>query len=484
MDKLTQSQGKPRVKQDADSIFHELTRSICPDCKKVIDAQVIIRDNRVYMRKRCPTHGWFEGIISSDAKMYVDSIGFNKPGTIPLDFSTEVKEGCPLDCGLCPEHKQHICLALIEVNTACNLNCPICFANAGIGYSLTLEQVEGMLDRLVEIEGDPEVVQFSGGEPTIHPDLPAMIQAALDRGIRQVMVNTNGVRLARDDKFLETMAKLNPVIYFQFDGLRRETYQAIRGEDLLDTKLLALERMQQVGLDAVLVAAVERGVNVDEVGALVEFGLKHPAVRGVVLQPVTHVGRHLTFDPMERVTIPDVIHGIVEQTNDRFVLEDFVPVPCCFPTCQVNSYIYVDGEEATPLPRLLKIEDYLDYITNVALPKVPEAAQVRQALEGLWSASAVPGTEKTASQFQCACGPSLELPFGMDHLKDHIFQIAIKDFLDAYTFNVKQVMKCCVAVLVPDGRAIPFCAYNSVGYREQVRDRLTLQQRLAKHVTE
>ena len=484
MDKLPRSQGKPRVKQDADFIFHELTRSICPDCKKVIDAQIIIRDNRVYMRKRCPTHGWFEGIISSDAKMYVDSIGFNKPGTIPLDFSTEVKEGCPLDCGLCPEHKQHICLALIEVNTACNLNCPICFANAGIGYSLTLEQVEGMLDRLVEIEGDPEVVQFSGGEPTIHPDLPAMIQAALDRGIRQVMVNTNGVRLARDDKFLETMAKLNPVIYFQFDGLRRETYQAIRGEDLLDTKLLALERMQQVGLDAVLVAAVERGVNVDEVGALVEFGLKHPAVRGVVLQPVTHVGRHLTFDPMERVTIPDVIHGIVEQTNDRFVLEDFVPVPCCFPTCQVNSYIYVDGEEATPLPRLLKIEDYLDYITNVALPKVPEAAQVRQALEGLWSASAVPGTEKTASQFQCACGPSLELPFGMDHLKDHIFQIAIKDFLDAYTFNVKQVMKCCVAVLVPDGRAIPFCAYNSVGYREQVRDRLTLQQRLAKHVTE
>ena len=484
MDKLTQSQGKPRVKQDADYIFHELTRSICPECKKVIDAQVIIRDNRVYMRKRCPTHGWFEGIISSDAKMYVDSIGFNKPGTIPLDFSTDVNEGCPLDCGLCPEHKQHICLALIEVNTACNLNCPICFANAGLGYSLSLDQVEQMLDRLVEIEGNPEVVQFSGGEPTIHPDLPAMIQAALDRGIRQVMVNTNGVRMARDDKFLARIAKLNPVIYFQFDGLRRETYQTIRGEDLLDTKLLALERMQQVGLDAVLVAAVERGVNVDEVGAIVEFGLQHPAVRGVVLQPVTHVGRHIPFDPMERVTIPDVIHGIVEQTNDRFVLEDFVPVPCCFPTCQVNSYIFVDGEEVTPLPRLLKIDEYLDYITNVALPKVPEAAQVRQALEGLWSASAVPGTEKTASQFQCACGPGLELPYGMDHLKDHIFQIAIKDFLDAYTFNVKQVMKCCVAVLVPDGRAIPFCAYNSVGYREKIRDQLTLQQRVAKHVSE
>ena len=480
MDTAAGNPAKSRVKQDADYIFHELTRSICPECKTVIDAQIIIRDNKVFMRKRCPEHGWFEGIISSDAEMYVDSVKFNKPGTIPLEFSTEVKDGCPLDCGLCPEHKQHMCLALIEVNTACNLNCPVCFANAGIGYSLTLQQVEGMLDRFVETEGDPEVLQFSGGEPTIHPQLFDMIQAAQDRGIRQVMVNTNGVRLAHDDKFLAGLAKLNPVIYFQFDGLRRETYQIIRGEDLLDTKMKALDRINQAGLNAVLVAAIERDVNVDEVGAIVEFGLKHPAVKGVVLQPVTHVGRHIDFDPMKRVTIPDVIHGIVDQTNGRFILEDFVPVPCCFPTCQVNSYVFVDGDQVVPLPRLLDIEHYLDYITNRALPKAPNADDVQKALEGLWSASAVAGTEKTASQFECACGPGLDLPYSMNHLKDHIFQIAIKDFMDAYTFSVKQVMKCCVGILVPDGRAIPFCAYNSVGYREAIRDQLTLEQARSK----
>ena len=477
----TPSSGSSRVKQDADFIFHELTRSICPECKTVIDAQIIIRDNKVYMRKRCPTHGWFQGIISSDAEMYVDSVKFNKPGTIPLEFSTEVKDGCPLDCGLCPEHKQHMCLALIEVNTGCNLNCPICFANAGIGYSLTMPQVERMLDRFVEIEGDPEVIQFSGGEPTIHPQLLEMIQAAKDRGIRQVMVNTNGVRIARDDRFLENLAKLDPVIYFQFDGLRRETYQTIRGEDLLDLKLLALDRLHQAGLNVVLVAAIEQGVNLDEVGAIIEFGLKHPAAKGAVLQPVTHVGRHLSFDPMQRVTIPDVIHGIVEQTGGRFILEDFVPVPCCFPTCQVNSYVFVNGESITPLPRMLNIDDYLDYITNRALPKLPNAADVQRALEGLWSASAVAGTEKTADQFQCACGPGLDLPYSMSHLKDHVFQIAIKDFLDSYTFNVKQVMKCCVGILVPDGRVIPFCAYNSVGYREQIREQLTLEQAGAKN---
>ena len=473
----------PKVKQDADYIFHELTRSICPECKRVIDAQIIIRTNKVYMRKRCPDHGWFEGLISSDAEMYVDSIKFNKPGTIPLEFSTEVKEGCPLDCGLCPEHKQHICLALIEVNTGCNLNCPICFANAGPGYSLTMEQVEKMLDRFVEIEGDPEVVQFSGGEPTIHPQILDMIQAARDRGIGNVMINTNGVRIAKDDRFLEGLAKLKPAIYFQFDGLTDDTYRAIRGEDLLETKLRALDRLAEADLDVALVAAIERGINEHEVGAILKFGLGHPAVRGVVFQPVTHVGRHISFDPMNRMTIPDVIHGIVDQSDGQFILEDFVPVPCCFPNCQVNSYALTDGTEVIPLPRMLDVNKYLDYITNRAFPKVPSAADIQTALEGLWSASAVAGAEKTARLIQGACTDGngiCELPLSLgedlSHLKKYIFQIGIKDFLDPYTFNVKQVMKCCVAVLVPDGRAIPFCAYNSVGYREQVRDSLLKQR--------
>ena len=151
------------------------------------------------------------------------------------------------------------------------------------------------------------------------------------------MINTNGVPIARDGKFLDELAKQNPVIYLQFDGLRPEAYVTIRGEDLLELKLKALGRLAEKGMDAVLVAAIERGVNTDEVGANLKFGLEHPAVRGVVFQPVTHVGRHMDFDLMERVTIPDVIHGIVYQSDGRFVLEDLVPVPCCFPICQVNS---------------------------------------------------------------------------------------------------------------------------------------------------
>jgi len=322
---------KARLKQDADYILHELTRSICPECKTVIDAQIILRDNKVYMRKRCPDHGWFEGLVSSDAEMYIAGAKFNKPGTIPLDFSTEVRDGCPLDCGLCPEHKQHTCVALIEVNSACNLDCPICFADASPAFDLTLAEVEGMLDRLIELEGNPEVVQFSGGEPTIHPQILEMVAAAQARGIPNVMINTNGLRIAHDDDFVAELAKLKPAIYFQFDGFDRETNDRIRGADLLKTKLKALDRLAEIDLDVALVAAIERDVKMHEIGALVDFGIQHPAVRGVVFQPVTHVGRHIPFDPMLRVTIPDVLHGIVDQSKAELVLDDFVPVPCCFP---------------------------------------------------------------------------------------------------------------------------------------------------------
>ena len=189
-------------KRDADFVFYELTRSICPDCRKVIDAQIILRDNKVYMRKRCPQCGLFEALVYGDAAAYVAFSKYNKPGTIPLVRGTEVRDGCPYDCGLCPDHQQHTCLGIIEVNSNCNMDCPLCFSDARPGFSLTLEEVEQMLDDLVRTESNPEVVQFSGGEPTIHPQIIDFVQAAKARDIPFVMVNTNGKRIAHDDRFL------------------------------------------------------------------------------------------------------------------------------------------------------------------------------------------------------------------------------------------------------------------------------------------
>jgi len=158
-----------RQRADSDYVFHELTRSICPTCRLVIDAKILLRDNKVYMSKRCPRCGPFMSLVYSDAEAYVSFARFNKPGTIPLAYGTSHDKGCPHDCGLCPDHEQHACLGIIEVNSACDMDCPLCFADAAPGFSLTMEEVEQMLDDYVRTEGRPEVVQFSGGEPTMHP---------------------------------------------------------------------------------------------------------------------------------------------------------------------------------------------------------------------------------------------------------------------------------------------------------------------------
>ncbi len=455
-------------KQDRTDIFFELTRSMCPECRRIIDAQIRLRDNQVIMRKRCPDHGWFEALVYNDAQLYTSSLKYNKPGTIPLAFSTEIKEGCPYDCGLCPEHQQHTCLGIIEVNTACNFACPVCFSDAGPGFNLTLQDVEGILDHFVETEGNPEVVQFSGGEPSIHPDIIPMLRMAFDKGIKYVMLNTNGRRIAEDDAFLEELAEVRPVIYFQFDGFEERTTWTIRREkDLLPEKLRALDRLAAAGLDVVLVPTIERDINLHEVGAIVKLGVQHPAVKGINFQPMFHAGRHIAADPMQRLTVPDVLRAIDQQCEGTFVASDFVPVPCCFPTCNSVTYAWVEGETVLPMTRLVDVDDYLDYITNRSVPDL--AGGIKTALEGLWSATAVPGTDAVSSRFQIACAacnlPALELA----ELKDHIFMIMITDFMDPWTFNVKNLMKCCKEFLLPDGRQIPFCAYNTVGYREQVK---------------
>jgi len=466
-----------RVKKDADYVFYELTRSICPECRRVVDAQILLREDKVFMRKRCPEHGSFEALVYADAQAYTTISKFNKPGTIPLQYSTAIQNGCPHDCGLCPDHQQHVCVGIIEVNSACNMDCPLCFADAGAGFNLTLGEVEDILDHFVETEGHPEVVQFSGGEPSIHPQIIPMIRAAKERDIQYVMLNTNGKRIANDDSFLEQLAEVQPVIYFQFDGFDSETYRIIRGEaDILPEKLRALDQLAVHNLPVVLVPAIERGVNEHEVGSIVKFGIEHPAVHGINFQPAFHAGRHGEHDPLQRITIPDVVRYIEEQTDGLFTTQDFVPVPCCFPTCNSVSYAYVDGETVLPLPRLLEVDEYLDYITNRVLPDLGN--EIKTALEGLWSSSAVPGSAKTLQQFAISCA-ECGLPDGsldLGEFADHVFTVMLQDFMDPWTFNQKNLMKCCKEILLPDGKQIPFCAYNNVGYREQARSLLTVRQ--------
>jgi uncharacterized radical SAM superfamily Fe-S cluster-containing enzyme len=420
------------VRVDRDEVFLEFTRSICPVCKRVIDAEVNVRENRVLLRKRCPQHGEFEALVYSDAELDLAQQRFNKPGTLPLALQTEVRDGCPLDCGICPQHKQHACLGIIEVNSACNLDCPVCFADSGThqpdGFSLTREQVAHMLDVFVRAEGEPEVIQFSGGEPTIHPDILEFVAMARERGIRIVMVNTNGIRLARDRAFMRELARLGAHVHLQFDGLEERTHVAIRGRDLRRLKTRALEHCAREGVGVTLVAAIEQGVNEHEIDAIVRTGVEHPAVNSVVFQPVTHSGRHGVFDPLARLTNADVIAAVAEQLPEWFRRSDFVPVPCCFPTCRSMCNALVDDGGLVPFTRLLDIEEHLDYLANRVTPD----RALRGALERMFSSSAAPGAERALLACE-SCG--IDLTAALGDLEHSVFMIAAQDFQDPYTLS-------------------------------------------------
>ena len=449
------------------------------------------------MQKNCPEHGVAEALIFGDAELYEEITRFIKPGTLPKEFSTPEQNGCPFDCGLCPKHEQHLCLAIIEVNSACNLDCPLCLANSGThlaktGFELTFEQVEFMLDKFLANEEHPEVIQFSGGEPTLHPNILEFIKLALDKGIDYVVLNTNGIRIANDDHFLHGLAKLKPHIYLQFDGFDPRTYRTLRGrDDLLKIKLRALGRLEEVDLRAVLVPAIESGVNEHEVGQIVKFGLSHPAVFGVSFHSAFRAQRHPPADPMTRVTTPDILKALEAQTDGLLRLSDFIPVPCCMPTCGFSTYVILIEDEIIPLPRVLDVDRYLTYLENRTMPGIEE--DLIFALEALWSASSLAGTESTASKIKftleenilakkvkgrsntrCnACQSNLPLSEHKPReLAKHIFMISTRDFMDAWTFNTRDIVKCCIGVLTPDGRTIPFCAYNTVGYREDVANAL------------
>ena len=276
---------------------------------------------------------------------------------------------------------------------------------------------------------------------------------------------------------LEQLNEVRPSIYFQFDGFERETYRMLRGEpDILSQKLMALDRLAQIGLGVVLVPAIAHDVNLHEVGKIVSFAIEHTAVRGINFQPAFYSGRHIAHDPMQRLTIPDILKALEEQTEGLLQVSDFVPVPCCFPTCNSVTYVLIEGETVLPLPRVLNVEDYLDYVTNRAVPDL--SGDIKAALEGLWSSSAVPGSTKSAQQFALSCA-ACNVSDGLDlaAFTKNIFMIMLQDFMDPWTFNQKNVMKCCKEILLPDGKQIPFCAYNSVGYREQAREQLQARER-------
>src|SRR5581483_8875320 len=276
-------------------VFWGQTQSLCETCLALVPAKIAIVGDEVWYEKRCRQHGVQSTLLSTDAAYWRLCKDYIKPGDRPLAFQNKTELGCPYDCGLCPDHEQHSCLALIEVNEHCNLACPTCFAGSSPKRAGTrsLAEVERMLDLLVESEGEPDLLQISGGEPTLHPEILEILRAAKRRPIRHVMLNTNGIRIANDPEFVAALAQVRRgfEVYLQFDALSKAALQTIRGADLRRAHERALAHLEAAQISTTLVATVRKGVNDGEIGDVLREAQRWSCVRGVTFQPVQDAGR-------------------------------------------------------------------------------------------------------------------------------------------------------------------------------------------------
>lgn len=446
--------------------FYSQTTSMCEECLAPVPAKIIIEDMDVYYVKRCIDHGMQKTRVSTDATYFHQCKEYIKPGDRPLVFQTRTEYGCPLDCGLCPDHEQHSCVALIEINDECNLECPVCFANSSPTKKkqLSLSQIEGMMDVLIKSEGHADVLQISGGEPTIHPDILDIVRLAKSKPIHHIMINTNGVRLAKDPAFVDQLADFMPgfEIYLQFDSLKADALQHLRGVDLRKIRQQALENLEARNISTTLVVTVKKGVNDTELGAIIEHALRFKCVRGVTFQPVQAVGRNLNFNEKEnRILLSEIRQGIIDQ-SPYFSADDIIPLPCN-PESIAIAYC-LKGEKDTescqiplvPVTSFLPKEELTASVPNAV--SFEKNDLLKEKLLELFSFSTGDLNVSTRMESLLCCLPKVPVLDTLNY--DSIFRISIVQFLDKYNFCVGNVKRSCLHFVTPEHQIIPFDTYN------------------------
>ena len=310
--------GSPRMTCCDRHLHLGLTESVCPVCLATIPAERCAEGGTVYLKKTCPEHGTTSTPVWRGLNSYLRWGQAPRELFQPPVCATEVKRGCPHDCGLCPDHRQQSCCVLLEVTSRCDLACPVCYASASRhGADASLAEIGGWLDTLAEAGGRVHI-QLSGGEPTVRDDLPEIVALIRSRGFDFVQLNTNGVRIAREPDYLAALAKAGlDCVFLQFDGVTDDVYQRLRGAKLMRLKTQAIRNCGAAGIGVVLTPTLVPGVNVDQIGAIVDFAIAEtPAVRAVHFQPVSYFGRCLTPpDDASRITLPEVMEALIAHSG-------------------------------------------------------------------------------------------------------------------------------------------------------------------------
>lgn len=465
--------------RESPHVYYSLTRSLCAVCKTGIDAKILFRDGGVWLDKRCPRHGKQQTLVSSSVAWYLDSLSFRTPQTPPTEVRRPVAAGCPFDCGPCPGHRQRVALPVVPITSACNLDCPICYTvnRNQPAYALSPAALARLLAPVRERDHEPDIINFTGGEPTLHPQLPELLGICRDAGIRLLTISTNGLKL-RDEALVERLAALDARIVLSLDSLRDSTDQALLGARTVKTKLRVLELLEQYEVATTILPAVARGYNDDEIGELFELVLRKPNILSLELHPLCFTGQGgASFDRRARITIPDLHAELERHTGGRITGGDFVPSPLAHPHCYSICYLLcLDGGGYVPFTRLASRAVLYELLRDALYlePREPLETVFRGIIDELWadpgrlpeSQAVLRTLKRLLREMFPAEGPRRSLDERKKIAERSAKAIYIHAHMDEESFDVGRVMRCCVAVPEPDGTSIPTCSYN-VLYRER-----------------
>lgn len=446
------------------------TQALCPVCCGKVPARIVERGHKIFLEKFCGTHGRSSALISSDSVWYRESTRYVKPKQLPLQVHTSEYRGCPASCGSCPEHQQHTCLPVIEITSRCNLSCPICLKRFAGDFELDAAAFEGIIDALLRYEGRVDVINLSGGEPTLHPELGEFLRIANDKGVMQTTVSTNGLLFLTRADLRELFRSTGTIAALQFDGFRPSTYERLRGRDLLKEKREIIRIFEQEGIRYSLVATVAKEINDDEIPEISDHFFSSQAV-SLMLQPAALTGAAESFATERKLTIPDVVRAL---ERSRYVGEgDFNPLPCSHYSCFALAYYFIlEQDRFLNLKRFLGTPDYLDAIANKTLPGLDSRGfgLIREKLYDVWSLADAGSLGESAlkriRQVLQDAGkdgltPKQAFAAGVTSMK----AVFIHDLMDRHTFDFGRLIKCCNPYPQPDGRLVPMCAQN-VFYQE------------------
>ena len=425
------------------------TESLCPHCLARIPAERRQEGGDLVLVKSCPEHGEFRAIVWRGEPSHA---GWSRP-KVPVQASighAGSGKGCPFDCGICPEHRQQSCTVLIEVTGRCNLACPVCFADAGpqAGSDPTLATIAGLYRNALRKSGPHNIIQLSGGEPTVRDDLPTIISLGRELGFPFIQVNSNGVRLAADPEYAGKLKRAGLFsVFLQFDGTDDDIYRTIRGRALLAEKLKAIENCAAQGLGVVLVPTLVPGVNTGNVGGILKLALElAPAVRGVHFQPASYFGRHPEPPAAcDRFTLPDLMRAIEEQTEGLMRGEHFRPPGCEHPLCSFNGNF-----QRLPDGGLRALTTHEPPCCSGSQLENKGTGRAVSFVTRQWAAP------ETADRVAAMNG----LDAFLENHRSNTLAVSAMAFQDVWNLDLERVQECCVHVAAPDGRMIPFCLYN------------------------